>query len=321
MEVLESFSPNIEIYSIDEAFFKFEHSITHEQAVLIRKKVKDWTGITVSIGIGPTKTLAKLANRSAKKKDDGIYFLTQSKQIQEQLKTTPPDDIWGIGRRIAVQLKRKNIYTLKCLCEKKAEWIRKNFGVTLYRTVLELKGTPSIELLEDSDNKKQSIACTRTFEKKTSDLELLQKSIASFAARAAEKLRKQKNRAQFLSLFISTSPFEKPYESKSYHITLSVASSYTPDLITLAKEGLLKIYKKGFLYKKAGVLLGDFVDEDIEQKDFFESDAKNMKKKAASVVFDQINSRFNSRAIRFLAEKKEWRGKRNTTSPKYTPST
>jgi len=121
-----------------------------------------------------------------------------------------------------------------------------------------------------------------------------------------------------LSLFISTSPFEKPYESKSYHITLPIASSYTPDLITLAKEGLKKIYKKGFLYKRAGILLGDFVDENVEQIDFFESNTKNKKKKAVSAVFDQINARFEKKAIRFLAEEKEWKGKRDTTSPKYT---
>jgi len=335
MQTLSSFSPDIELYSIDEAFFLLEPSsdeVLRSRALEMRRKVKQWTGIPVSIGTAPTKTLAKIANETAKKdkNGDGVCVLTDPVSISERLKKTALEDIWGIGARLSERLKRKRIYTAAQLVEADDVWIRKLLGVTGFQTVLELRGTPCFQLCEEP-GKKKSIVCSRSFATRIEDLSLLQEAIAAFAANAAEKLREQESVASFLSVFIAASPFQEPYESRSCHIQIPNPTSYTPELIALAKEGLSQIYRSGCSYKKAGVLLGDFSDSDAAQTDLITPSSDTDKKKEAMKVIDKINARYDKPSLRFAAEgvdqhptSRSWKSAeaniRANVSPKFTTS-
>ena len=309
MQTLDSFSPDMEIYSIDEAFFKLDESKNHQEAsIAMRKKVKQWTGIPISIGVAPTKTLAKLASEVAKKAN-GVYVLTQD-QIDAQLAQTELNDIWGIGSALAQRLKRQGIYTALQLSQADDTWIHKLLGVTGFRTVLELRGKPCFEICETPE-KKKSIVCSRSFGQKVHQLPLLEEAIATFAASAAEKLREQESLAGFVSVFISTNQ-----ETGSCHIQLPNPSAYTPELISLAKQALAKIYRPNLEYRKAGVLLGDFTE--VAQTDFITAPRKD--KSEAMKVLDQINAKYDKPALRFAAEgiERPWKSKRAHTSPKFT---
>ncbi len=331
MQTLSSFSPEREVYSIDEAFFLLEpesDSLLRDRSVEMRRRVKQWTGIPVSIGTAPTKTLAKIANEAAKKEKDreGVYVLTDPVAIEERLKSTSLEDIWGIGARLAERLKRKGIYTAAQLAKADDTWIRKLLGVTGFQTVLELRGTPCFQLSEEP-GKKKSIVCSRSFSQKIEDLSLLQEAVAAFAANAAEKLREQESFASFLSVFVSTSPFEEHYESRSCHVQIPNPTSYTPELIALAKEGAAQIHRPGCSYKKAGVLLGDFTDVDAFQTDLITPNPDSTKKQEAMKVMDEINARYDKPSLRFAAEgidkhptSRSWKSARTNVSPKFTTS-
>lgn len=308
MQVLSHFSCDMEIYSIDEAFLLLDGNV-EEQAKALRDKVKKWTGIPVSVGVGKTKTLAKLASEIAKK-EKGVFVLTEE---EEWLAQTELHEIWGIGSRTAATLKRNGIYTALQLCQTEDSLIQKWLGVTGYRTVLELRGTCCFELC-DIPEKKQSIVCSRSFGKRVSELESLQEAVATFAAHAAEKLRGQKSLAQFLTVSLIDGE-----EGGSCHVQIPKATSYTPELISLAKEGLLRIYRPGREYKKAAVMLSDFCDEGSLQEDFLLSSPE---KKDIMKLIDQINTRYDKEAIRFAAEgiEKPWKSKRSHTTPHFTTS-
>jgi DNA polymerase V len=311
MQTLSTFSSDMEIYSIDEAFLLLEESETlHDRCMAIRQTVKQWTGIPVSIGVAPTKTLAKLASEIAKK-EGGVHVL-RTAQIEGRLAQTELSDIWGIGSALAEKLKRQRIHTALQLCQAEDGLIRKWLGVTGFRTVLELRGTPCFEICE-APEKKKSIICSRSFGQKVTDLAQLQEAAASFAASAAEKLREQESMAGFISVFISTAQ-----ETGSCHIQIPNATNYTPDLISLAKEGVQKLFRSGLQYRKAGVLLGDFTED--KQADFITPAGKD--KGGAMKVIDQINARYDKPMVRFAAEgiERKWKSKRSNTSPKYTTS-
>jgi len=326
MQTLESYSPQMEIYSIDEAFFELEDRSADrlcEDGLKIRQKVKQWTGIPVSIGIAPTKTLAKIANETAKKHPEfsGVRVLISQFEIRKQLEKTEPEDIWGIGSALAQRLRTGRIYTACELIDREDRFIQHLIGISGYRTVLELRGISCFPFEEESE-KKQSIVCSRSFGRKVSDIRDLEESVAAFASRGAEKLRNQKSRASFLSVFIATSPFVQPYESRSCHIELPNPTSFTPELIRLAKKGLRSIYRPHFAYKKAGVLLGDFVDENSEQIDYLTPGNENPKKTKLMQTIDRINRRYGKNAVQFAAEGLDpsWRSNRANASPKFTTS-
>ncbi len=326
MQTLESYSPKMEIYSIDEAFFEIEDRLAdqfREEGLKIRHKVKQWTGIPVSIGIAPTKTLAKIANETAKKhlEFDGVRVLISPSEILKQLEKTELEDIWGIGSALTLRLRKERIYTAAELIGREDRFIRHLIGINGYRTVLELRGLACFPC-EEEIKKKQSIVCSRSFGRKVVDIEDLEESVAAFASRGAEKLRLQKSRASFLSVFIATSPFVQPYESRSCHIELPNPTAYTPELIHLAKEGLRSIYRPHFSYKKAGVLLGDFVDEGGEQIDYLTPGNVNPKKTKLMQTIDSINRRYDKNAVQFAAEGLDpsWRSNRARASPRFTTS-
>lgn len=309
MQTLSSFSPHMEIYSIDEAFFELEESASlHQECLAMRKKVKQWTGIPVSIGVGPTKTLAKLASERAKK-EEGVYVLTQA-MIQETLAVTELSDIWGIGANLTEKLKRKGIYSALQLSQADDTWIQKLLGITGYRTVLELRGTPCFDLNEIPE-KRKSIVCSRTFGQKMTELPLIHEAIASFATRAAEKLREQESLASFLSIFLCSQ-----HETTSCSIQIPNPTNNTSEFITLAKEGISELYHSECEYRKGGVMLGDFTD--ACQSDFITHPKKD--RSDAMKVLDRINARYDKGAIRFAAEgiQRPWKSQQNSLSPKYT---
>jgi DNA polymerase V len=322
MLTLESFSPNMEIYSIDEAFFQLEDNLPFEKEALhIRQKVKQWTGIPLSIGIAPTKTLAKLANATAKKKPDGVCILRDPSEIRTLLEKSPPNEIWGIGTASAEKLKAKRIHTAAQLADASESLIQKTLGIGGVRTAMELRSISCFSL-EEEPEKRQTIVCSRSFNEKISERATLFEAIASFTSRAAEKLRSQVSLAGFLSVFIRTSPFTQPSESRSCHITLPLATDYTPELIRLAKEALERILKPDIGYKKAGVMLGDFSEASELQTDLFATPESNPKKAALMQTVDRINRRYDKETLHSAATgiEPKWRSARSTASPSFTTS-
>lgn len=308
METLSTCSPDLEIYSIDEAFFSLEdHPQLKEEALHIREKVRKWTGIPISIGIAPTKTLAKLASEIAKK-NDGAFVLRED--MESTLGSIEVSEIWGIGRALAGRLKRKGIYSALDLKNAEDAWIRKMLGVVGYRTVLELRGKPCFELNEIPE-KKKSIVCSRSFGSRVTKLEELHEAVSTFAARAAEKLREQESYASFLSVFLISNE-----RIASCHATFPNASSYTPDFISAAKVGAEKLFDSNQEYRKAGVLIGDFTD--ISQPDLL--NPPKVDRKIAMNVLDQINARYDKPKLQFAAEgiERSWKSKRDHTTPKFT---
>lgn len=315
METLETYSPQVEIYSIDEAFLEVPASNQVEWASFLQRRVGQWTGIPVSIGMGPTKTLAKIATRIAKKRGEP-FLLDSADVIQTELEKTALADIWGIGRQLALKLQRSGIYTAAQFRDREEGWLRPLVGIAGWRTALELKGVCCFELLEEPE-KKQSITCSRTFGRPIQEAALLEEAIAAFINRASEKLRAQQSQARFLSVFLQSG---FPRISESYHFSLPVATSHTPDLIGWGKRALSQIARSGVSYKKGGVVLADFVEEGVEQPDFFAENPGQARKKQAMQAIDRINAAYGKEVVRFLAEgvERSWKGVRLHQTPRYT---
>lgn len=323
-EVLADFSPNIEPYSIDESFLLLSGDKKldlDEYGIEMRNKVLQWTGIPTSVGIGPTKTLAKIANKLAKKNKmcQGVLDITNHPRIKDFLASVEVDDVWGVGREYAKLLKRNGIKTALDLRDTNETWIRKKMTVQGLRTVLELRGTPCIELEESVPDKKQ-IVNSRSFGKDLDKYQDVSEAIASYASRAAEKLRKQDSISGHISVCIQTNGFkDEPQYSNSISCRLPEPTSYTPLLIKYALHLLKKIYKRGYKYKKAGVMLMDLVPAENTQFNLFTKidHSRNAKLMEA---FDKINSSWSSQTIRSAASgvARPWAMKRSRISPEYT---
>lgn len=328
MQTLEAFNPEVEIYSIDEAFLKLS---SHEDPIafghFLKQKIFQWTGIPVSIGIGRSKTLAKVANHKAKKNPttQGVYALFSSEDEERILQTLSPEKIWGIGKKTALFLQRKGIFTAAQFKEQEDSWLRKNLTVTGLRTAWELRGHPCLGLEEIPPNK-QSIMTSRSFREGIRDLKMLEEAVSSFTSKSTEKLRCEKRLASALYLFIMTSPHhsKEPLYSNSIYFTFPEPTAYTPQIISYVKIGLSKIYKEGFLYKKAGVLLTNLIDSQLIQQDFLIS--KNQTYNADKIklmnLMDDLNQKFGFSIVHFAAEgiAPSWKGTRKLVSPSFTTS-
>lgn len=319
MQSLEEFSPNVEIYSIDEAFLDFDFPDPLQQGRDLRKAVNQWTGIPVSVGIAPTKTLAKVANHIAKKDPakKGVYSF-EEKCAEEVLSHFPISDIWGIGRRYTEMLCRYGIKTAWDFRSSSDEWIRKKMGVVGLRIAMELRGVSCIPF-DEAPSAKQSITCSRTFGRPVTEIEELAEAVASYAAKAAEKMRKEKRLASSLFLFLLFHPFRSG--SNSLKITFPEPTAYTPEIVYYAKLALSQLYREAYVYRKAGVLLEGLVDEETFQRDLFENKGplhdEQMKRME---LLDKMNKKFGKKTLHFAAEgvKKEWSMKREMRSPRYT---
>ena len=336
MEVLRNIlgKDRVEVYSVDEAFLELDELGTEELeklALAIRNQVEQWTGIRVSIGVGPTKTLAKLANRLAKKNKVGtncVMVLSTESEIEEALRRTAVADLWGIGRRYGKQLRERwGIYDGWQLANVSETFATKYLGgVVGTRLVRELKGIPSREM-EDERTQKKMIATTRMFGRKVYDLQEIREAIATYTARAAEKLRRQFSAAGYLSVFIiSHAPGQRHGMAYDNHCTLDKPSADSSVLIHKALELVNAIFKPGLVYKKAGVVLGDIVPESARQGSLFDSNSSN-DNLPLMLAIDNINFSCppahqpqHDSILRFAASgtNRGWKMKQEFRSPRYT---
>lgn len=321
MQVLSRFSPEMEEYSIDEAFLRIADDDPVKLAKEIKRTVLKWTGIPVSIGVGPTKTLSKVANDVAKK-GDGIFTFTDSAQIDSILEKLDVEEIWGIGGQLGAALKKGGIESARAFKDASDEWIKKRFSVTLLRTAYELRGIPCLEWNELPVTRK-SITCSRSFGGKVTKLKDLEEALASYTATAAEKLREEELFPTFLTVFLATSLFREQSYSNSWTLTLEEPTAYTPELTAKATQGLRKIYRPGYIYKKVGIVMGGFFPAGHYQPDLFHTDEKQKaKQRRAMQAVDTLNQRFGDASVRFAKEgiEKRWKMKRGNVSPRFTTS-
>ena len=326
MRTLEEMAPRVEVYSIDEAFLDLtgiESAISLvEFGQQVRERIGHWIGITVCVGIAPTKTLAKLANHAAKKypATQGVVDLTNPDRQRRLLALVPVDDVWGVGRRLSKRLNALGITTALDLANASPRAIRDQFSVVLERTVRELNGESCIELEEIPPTKKQ-IVCSRSFGEKVTHFELLREAVCEYATRATEKLRKEQQQAKVMTVFIRTSPFKdnEPQYSNSASGELLIPSCDTRDFIELANHLLKRIWKDGFRYAKAGVMLSDFYDPGMFQPGLFDDVSIRSNSQQLMSVLDTINQSGAGKVF-FAGQgtKKDWSMKREHLSPAYT---
>ena len=323
MSVLKYLEPDVEIYSIDEAFislpagkeFNFTDHGQHIKAVVQR-----WTGIPVSIGFAHTKTLAKIANRIAKKNShhEGVFDLTTCGDIDSILSQIKVKDIWGIGRQYTKKLNNHGIFTARELKYSNDKWIRKHLTIMGLRTVWELRGKPCIPI-EDAPAPKKGIITSKSFGHPVTSLEELKEAVATYVSRAAEKLRSQYSIANSLHVFLSTNRFkpDTPQYSNSLLMVLPEPTASTPILIKHSLNNLEKIYRSGFEYKKAGVMLAEIMPEAYRQGNLF---SQNNDDRKLMDALDGINAKWGRSTVQYAATgfKKAWMFKREQLSKAYT---
>jgi len=328
MAVLSQFSPDQEVYSIDECFLGldgFDHLDLVEYGREMRRRVRQWVGIPVCVGIAPTKTLAKLANYCAKKNlagSEGVcdFGRLSGSELSGLLTTIEVEEIWGVGRKLSEQLNARGIKTVEALRTADAKTLRREFSVVMERTMMELNGTPCISM-EEVASVKQQIISSRSFGTPVKDIEQLQEAVATYIAIAAEKLRAQGSAAGMVQVYIRTSAFRTDIHSYNGQqtIPLPAASDDTLCLTRAALWGLKRIYKPGYSYSKAGVVLMNLCDADSVQPDMFSAGKDNSRVMA---VMDKINNIYGRGTLRTAAagvgQKQDWRMKREMMSPAYT---
>jgi len=333
VQVLRGFTPNLEVYSIDESFLQIETVLKQYQNAIelgqsIKRQVKDTTGLPVCVGIGASKTLAKLANHLAKKHKQfsGVCDVSamSKEELYQWMSETEVGEVWGVGRQIAKKLKAQDIHSVFDLLQASPQVMRQQFGVVMERLCYELRGTSCLKLEEVAPAKQQIIA-SRSFGKLVTSQAELAQSVATHVARAAEKLRSQDSVTGALTVFIQTNPFKQhePQYHQSITIPLTNASDNTLTLTNAALAGLKQIYQPNFRYKKAGVILNLISDKPTIQQSLFEDVESKGKSASLMKVVDQINTRFGNTAIRSAAAgtntaKEVWQMRSNNKSPSYT---
>ena len=326
MNTLENFTPELEVYSIDEAFLSldgFNHKNITEYARLIRASVKKWTGIPVSIGIGPTKVLSKIANKIAKddRELNGVFNICELPVMDDVLQSIDVGDVWGIGRQYARFLNKHGIFNAKQLASAPDEWIRQYLTVVGLRIQWELRGKSCMPL-EEAPPPKKGICSSRSFGRAVATLEELSEAISSYVSRAAEKLRVQQSVASILHIYLTTNRFkDTPQYANALTMKLPVSTAYTPHLINHAKEGLKKIYKPGYHYQKVGVCLTGIVPRDQVQLNLFFNADKNLNLNTRLMnIMDSINSRWERDTVQYaaLGIKKSWRMRQSLKSQNFT---
>lgn len=324
METLEQFCPDLEVYSIDEAFLSlvgFEKRDLTEYGRQIRKTVRQWTGIPVSVGIAETKTLAKIANRVAKRTPDtgGVFDLRACPDRDALLGRIVVEDLWGIGRNHAHMLKQHGITTAFQLRGVDDQWIRKRMGIVGFRLVMELRGVSCMNL-EQCPAPKQSLTCSRAFGTLINTLEEMEEAISVYTSRVAEKLRRERLAATVLTVCLTTNEFkEGPQYSNALTLKLPVVTDSTSELIRCALQGIRAVYRDGYLYKKAGVMLTGLVPISQTQADLFDSQDRRKSIRLMSAL-DSINDRWGTGTLHYASNgiTKAWKTQFHRRSPAYT---
>ena len=326
MQALEHSAPRIEIYSIDEAFLDLSGisfcTGLEQFGRECQEKIKRWTGMPVRVGIGPTKTLAKAASYGAKKyvATGGVVDLSKKERQRKLMSIMPIEEIWGVGSRLKQHLNKMGIKTALELADTDTKLIRRRFSIVLERTVMELRGYPCIGLEEHPSTKKE-IVVSRTFGKKVTTLESINEAVSDYAARAAEKLRRENQYCRVVSVFARTNPFRLQDQQYSNILSckLNSPTNDTRDILHATKMLSRRVYKKGYNFIKAGVMLSDFYDKGVYQADFFIPNSRRPKSEKLMKTIDKINASGASK-ITFAAQgiRKPWSMQRYFQSPKYT---
>jgi len=324
MNLLATFTPEIEVYSIDEAFLKFqgfEQFNLEEYGLTIQRKVTKGTGIPISVGFAPTKALAKVANKIAKKFPDrtkSVYVIDTEEKRIKALKWTKIEDVWGIGYQHAKRLKAlqiKNAYQFTKLHD---DWVRKEMSVVGLRLKHELEGKPRLDL--ETPTNKKAIATTRSFEKSYQTIEEVAERVATFTAHCAAKLRKQKSQCNMVMVFVKTNRFSQdtPQYSRSIVIKTDYPTDSTIDLNRYAQIGLKAIFKEGYQYKKAGVIVMGLTPNNETQLSLF--NFSNPKHQPIMRVVDKLNAAMGKTTVRFASQSigRQWKMKQERLSPCYT---
>jgi DNA polymerase V len=321
MEILKTFAPHIEIYSIDEAFLDLSNlnCDLDKFATNIKKTILKSLGIPVSVGIGKTKTLAKIANKAAKK-TGGIFIIRNDLHRDCVIRNVPIDKVWGIGRQYSKLLARKGVITAFDFANLETNWLKKEMKVIGARIKEELLGNPCIPI-ELVVPKKKAIATTRAFGKKTSNIAHLKEAVATYAARTGEKLRKQGTLANILTVFVHTDPFDTkgPQLNKNRTITLPVATNNNHELIKYSLYCLNEIFEPGYKYKKAGVIVDGLEHEISCQKDLFDLVDRD-KLKGLYQAIDWLNKEHGRDKVKVAVQGSgdEWKLRQEKLSGKYT---
>ncbi|EHA7828197.1 Y-family DNA polymerase [Salmonella enterica] len=328
MSHLEELAPRVEQYSIDEMFLDvsgIDSCIDFEDfGRQLREHVRNGTGLTIGVGMGPTKTLAKSAQWASKEwpQFGGVLALTTGnpRRTEKLLSLQPVEEIWGVGRRISRKLSTMGITTALQLARANPAFIRKNFNVVLERTVRELNGVSCISL-EEAPSPKQHIICSRSFGERVTTYEALRQAICQHAERAAEKLRGERQFCRHIAVFVKTSPFavNEAYYGNVASEKLLLPTRDTRDIISAAVKALDSIWLDGHRYAKAGVMLNDFTPSGVSQLNLFDEEQPRAQSDELMKVLDRINHSGKGKiwfAGRGIAP--EWQMKRDMLSPAYT---
>ncbi|GAB3483455.1 translesion error-prone DNA polymerase V subunit UmuC [Marinomonas epiphytica] len=325
MNLLEQEAPNVEIYSIDEAFLELtgvESLKDYESfARNMKQKIDSWTGITVGVGIAPTKTLAKLANHAAKTypATKGVVDLLATHRQRKLMSLVDVKEVWGVGRRLSEKLRTMGIHTALDLADSDPRELKRQFSIVLERTIHELNGTSCLEL-ENIPTTKKQIICSRSFGHRITLKSELGEAIAEYVSRAAEKLREEKQLAKVIQVFIRTGGFNpnEPAYNKALSIELTYPTNDTRTLLAAANSLFEKIFQPGFRYAKAGVMLSDFYASNRLQEDLFHNTPPSGASKLMQVI-DTINQSGLGNVF-FAAQgvTPQWSMKREYLSPAYT---
>lgn len=324
MTLLGEYSPEIEVYSIDEAFLKltgFEYFDLQAYGLDMVKRVTKGTGVPISVGIAPTKALAKVANRIAKKfpkETNATYIIDSEEKRIKALKWLKVEDIWGIGRQSAKKLRDQGVRTAYDFTNMNDSWVQHQLSIVGLRLKKDLLGFPTLDL-EDIKAKK-NIATTRSFERPLTELKDLKERVATFAVSCSEKLRKQHSCCAAMMIFIHTNGFRKdlPQYSRNISVKLPFPTNSSIELAKFATQALERIYQPGYAYKKAGVIIMNFVQEDQVQLSMFEN--SNPKHASLMKAIDVLNHRFGQQKVKLAAQdqKRVWKMRQEKLSQRYT---
>ncbi|MFD2916763.1 Y-family DNA polymerase [Psychroserpens luteus] len=324
MDILRQFTPDVEVYSIDESFLEFkgfENYDFNDYGNKMRTRILKWTGIPVCVGIAPTKALSKVANKVARKfpkETKGTYVIDSEEKRIKALKWTKIGNVWGVGRRLAKRLEVKGCKTAYDFTQLSDDWVRKTFSITEWKLKKDLEGNSKIGLGEPKN--KNAIATTRSFEYTYSDLDNIKERISTFATSCAEKLRKQGSSCHMIIVTLSSDRHKRDLEQHraSQSVNLSYPTNSSLIISNCAVNSVMSIFKSGIKYKRAGVIVTGLVPTDNHQLHLF--DAENPKHQPLMQSIDSLNTKYKSHKIKLGSQdlKRTWKMRQERLSPRYT---
>jgi len=324
MSILSDSVPSIEIYSIDEAFMNFRGIPKKEEfGIELREKVLQWTGIPISIGIAPTKTLSKVANSIAKKqRKNGVCVLMDENEALEYLKLFPVANLWGVGRRFSQMLQNNSIQNAYELTQKSDHWLQKHMSIVGLKMVKELRGEPCFDMV-NGWRRKKSILTSRTFGHEIDNFKGLAQALSTYASMCAAKLRKEGSCAKTIHIMIFTNPFKQNYRMNykgSKTIILDTPTNDGLEIVSRCIDALRSIYRRDCIYKRAGVIVSDIVPQSQVQLTFFHKHANIEKRQNLMTAVDKLNDGYGRMKVRFAINgfEKKWHLRQEKLSPCYT---